>query len=174
MLLNDNYLFKQFNDCLFNYPVEVTLTNDLPEYLFKLKKLSINTDDKDCDCNVLQKFTNLKTLKAYILSGTYLLNLRTNLEEVDISRFCDLNESSFLNLKHLKILSVDSLNGTENEWLKQLENLTKLEVYNFNFSKNECLQHFTKLLNLKILDSSIKDDNLTMLKNLTKLKPQRM
>ncbi|KAL9656777.1 hypothetical protein ABK040_004314 [Willaertia magna] len=113
-------------------------------YLFKLQKLNVNTNDKNC--NVLQKFTNLKTLKAKNLKGRYLKTLGTNLEELEAS-FWNLDEFSFSNLKQLKDLTILDLENTEFKYFRYLPNLQSL----------------------KILDSPIMDDSLIILKNLTKL-----
>ncbi|KAL9656785.1 hypothetical protein ABK040_004322 [Willaertia magna] len=102
MLLKENYLFKHFNEILFN-KMKLTLTNDLPDYLFKLKKLHI------CSCSdnyeLLKKFTNAITLKTDVISEKYLQYL-LNLEELIVDKMYDLNENSFINLQQLKVLSI--------------------------------------------------------------------
>ncbi|KAL9644269.1 hypothetical protein ABK040_005730 [Willaertia magna] len=194
MLLKDNYLFNYFNDILINQ-IELKLTNDLPNYLFKLKKLRINSYDNDY--SILKNFTNVITLMSASFFGNFLQYL-PNLEELLVDDLYDVNEDSFTNLKQLKVLSIFNKNQLQDEWLKNLNNLTKLAICNKNNNihrklcltiNNELLSHckqletlivpgcdnifgscFKEFKELKNLDVSlcdnIKDDCLNDLNNL--------
>ncbi|KAL9656335.1 hypothetical protein ABK040_005102 [Willaertia magna] len=158
MLIKENYLFKHFNEIVFNN-IELILTNDLPEYLFKLKKLHINSYYNDYD--ILQKFTNLISLKTNNLSGKYLQHL-PNLEELMVNNIIyNINENSFTNLKQLKVLTINSY-FLQDEWLKNLTNLTQLSTREESNLTGDCLQYFKNLTYLKFKNSSEINDEMLL------------
>ncbi|KAL9657740.1 hypothetical protein ABK040_013572 [Willaertia magna] len=165
LLLKENYLFKQFNEILFNN-LELTLTNDLPEYLFKLKKLHISSCNNNYE--LLKNFINAIILKTDIIPEKYLQYL-PNLEELIIYKIKNLNENTFTNLKQLKVLSVSS-DKLQDEWLKNLNNLTELSIHNGEKITGSCLQYFKNLtvLYLSACDT-IKDEMLLNCKQLTNI-----
>ncbi|KAL9645332.1 hypothetical protein ABK040_002531 [Willaertia magna] len=160
MLLKDNYLFNYFNDILFEN-IELKLTNNLPDYLFKLKKLHLNSNDNDY--NLLQKFTNVITLLTGCFFGNFLQYL-PNLEELLVDDIYNVNENSFTNLKQLKVLSILNNNQLKDEWLKNFNYLTKLEICN-NENNNitgSCLQYFKNLKSLQLLKCLKINDELLL------------
>ncbi|KAL9645776.1 hypothetical protein ABK040_003508 [Willaertia magna] len=170
MLINDNYLFNFFNEMLLFKNRSIELTNKLPNYIFKLKKLVLDVPGNN-NCNLLQKFTNLKVLKTNGIKDKHLLHLPETLEELYIDMVCVFNETSLSKLKHLKTLEISYCDEVRNEWLKDLNNLTNLNINQCININGECLQYFTQLKTLKFIhNSKIKDSQLYHLNNLTKLK----
>ncbi|KAL9648370.1 hypothetical protein ABK040_001948 [Willaertia magna] len=167
MLMKENYLFKQFNEILFNN-YKLQLTNDLPNYLFKLKKLHINGPNSDY--NLLQKFINVVALKTNNLFGKYLEYL-PNLEELSVNRIYNYDEDTFTNLKQLKVLSLSLYdNGLQDKWLRNLNNLTQFSISKSLSLTGSCLQYFKNLTCLKFAHCrEMNDDLLLNCKQLTNI-----
>ncbi|KAL9657773.1 hypothetical protein ABK040_013604 [Willaertia magna] len=166
LLLKDNYLFNQFTELLFKK--QLTLSDNLPNYIFKLKNLNLSSTNKDFD--LLEKFTNLKYLKCYEIPEQYLIKL-INLQKLSIVGKT-LNENSLFKLKNLTSLNIDYNNVVKDEWIKYLTNLTELTLY---FCKNNisgnCLSNLINLrkLHINIYLMNLTDDHLLNLNNLTDL-----
>ncbi|KAL9642567.1 hypothetical protein ABK040_011133 [Willaertia magna] len=141
MLINDSYLFNKFTDILIQF-MRIKLSNNLPNYMFKIQKLNITSSNSDF--NLLQKFTNLKYFQVECL---------TNLLPYDMLEF---KGNCFKYLMSLETLSLNKILFDEQN-IKYLTNVVNLTIkYIEEIKINE------KFLNLKNLYKLCITDCLTV------------
>ncbi|KAL9647362.1 hypothetical protein ABK040_011727 [Willaertia magna] len=161
LLLKDNYLFSQFNEILFKK--NLFLSKNLPNYIFKLKKLKILASNY-----LLRKFTNLNILICYTIVQQDLFKL-TNLEKLSVNGNT-YNIDSLSNLKNLKYLKLRNNKQLNDEWFKELFNLTKIDLFNCCNIYGKYFINFTKLKSLKLeMCENIMDTNFINFNNLEKV-----
>ncbi|KAL9653347.1 hypothetical protein ABK040_001983 [Willaertia magna] len=167
-ILNNNYIFRTE---LFQYKL-LTLTENLPKYLFKIENLSLNK--KGNDFNLLNEFKYLKYLKLKKIPNDFIFSEMPNLEELYILN-SNLQLNALLNLKKLlKTLVLDNCDFKE-DCLRELNNLIKLNIRTPKTRiSGECLQHLQNLTTLQSFNCFNDQNVAKYIKNLHNLKTLKL